>query len=69
MVGVQLQRNDLVALHCREQRVHVHRADHLRGEVYGLAARRFALGYDERVAVRLDHLVFQAFDERLVIGV
>eukprot|EP00964_Phaeocystis_antarctica_P043587 scaffold25015_cov52-Phaeocystis_antarctica.AAC.2 len=34
-----------------------------------LAARRLALDFHQRGAVRLDHLVLQARDQRLVVGV
>eukprot|EP00964_Phaeocystis_antarctica_P060016 scaffold35750_cov56-Phaeocystis_antarctica.AAC.6 len=69
LVVIQVQRGDLVALHRREERAHVHGAEHLQAEVHFLAARRLALDFDQRGAVRLDHLVLQARDQRLVVGV
>eukprot|EP00964_Phaeocystis_antarctica_P005891 scaffold3211_cov61-Phaeocystis_antarctica.AAC.1 len=64
-----VQLGDLVALHRRKERAHVHGAEHLPAEVHCLAARRLALDFDQRGAVCLDHLVLQARDQRLVVGV
>eukprot|EP00964_Phaeocystis_antarctica_P009611 scaffold5230_cov55-Phaeocystis_antarctica.AAC.3 len=69
LVPAQVQLGDLVALHRREERAHVHWAEHLHAEVHCLAARRLALELDQRGAVRLDHLVLQARDQRLVVRV
>eukprot|EP00964_Phaeocystis_antarctica_P071958 scaffold43949_cov50-Phaeocystis_antarctica.AAC.4 len=69
LVALQVQLGDLVALDRREERAHVHGAEHLKLEVHLLAARRLALDLDQRGAVRLDHLVLQARDQRLVVGV
>jgi hypothetical protein len=69
LVQVQVQVGDLVALHRREERAHVLGAEHLTAEVRFPAARRLALDFHQRGAVRLDHLVLQCRDERLVVGV
>eukprot|EP00964_Phaeocystis_antarctica_P061814 scaffold36961_cov56-Phaeocystis_antarctica.AAC.2 len=69
LVDHQAQLGDLVALHRREERAHVMGAEHLQAEVHLLAARRLALDLDQRGAVRLDHLVLQARDQRLVVRV
>eukprot|EP00964_Phaeocystis_antarctica_P148650 scaffold115574_cov63-Phaeocystis_antarctica.AAC.1 len=69
LVEPQVQLGDLVALHRREERAHVHGAEHLRAKVHCLAARRLAFDLHQRGAVRLDHPVLQARDQRLVVGV
>eukprot|EP00964_Phaeocystis_antarctica_P011152 scaffold6132_cov60-Phaeocystis_antarctica.AAC.2 len=56
-------------LHRREERAHVLGTEHLAAEVHSLAARRLALELHQRGAVRLDHLVLQVRDERLVVGI
>jgi hypothetical protein len=69
LVVAQVQLSDLVALHRREERAHVLGAEHLITEVHCPAARRLALDCHQRGAVRLDHLVLQGRDQRLVLGV
>eukprot|EP00964_Phaeocystis_antarctica_P091078 scaffold58354_cov54-Phaeocystis_antarctica.AAC.2 len=70
LVELQVQLGDPVALHRREERDHVLGTEHLAAEVHFLAAaRRLALDFHQRGAVRLDHLVLQARDQRLVVGV
>eukprot|EP00964_Phaeocystis_antarctica_P136634 scaffold101082_cov49-Phaeocystis_antarctica.AAC.2 len=70
LVEHHIQLGDLVALDRREERAHVLGTEHLLAEVHSLAARRrLALELHQRGAVRLDHLVLQVRDQRLVVGV